>query len=563
VATEREDISFLTWFGRTSVGSILLDAWRWISRAQAKEAEAIRKSGLFDVAWYLERYPDVASYPHDRIDHYVKFGAWEGRDPLPLFDSMWYRAAYPEVGKSGMTPLGHFLVIGAKKGYDPNPLFLTSWYVANNPDLPSQNVNPLRHYIEHATEPGRNPNPLFDSVWYLSRHRDVRNAGENPLAHYLRRGIAEFRDPHPSFHTEWYLEHYEQVHASGLDALEHYLTVGVFEGYRPGPDANEVSAGLRPYARRPKRAGDFDSQRARIADLGVASAELRTIDVMEWRLARDRRTKAIPRYTGQIGVFVHIFYDDLADEIAARLVAVPYQFKVYVSTNNMDKKEKIESSFRQFGIEAIVKVFPNRGWDIAPFALGFADEIRNHEICLKLHAKRSRQSAISFGVRWRNFLMSGLLGDARNISRIVESFVTHPKLGILMLPHWRGISRGASKIGPNFEAMRSVLRRAGLAISVEQRFEFPSGSMFWFRSDALASLLKLGLTWEDFYNCRPRDVDGTIAHGIERCMLWFAADAGYRWAFLSKPSPARIWRAKRSVRRQQKRQADVGRARAH
>jgi lipopolysaccharide biosynthesis protein len=158
--------------------------------------------------------------------------------------------------------------------------------------------------------------------------------------------------------------------------------------------------------------------------------------------------------------------------------------------------------------------------------------------------------------------VSGLLGDAKNVARIVESFVAHPKLGILMLPHWRGVSRVAGKIGPNFEAMQLVLGRARLAISVEQPIEFPSGSMFWFRSEALAPLLGLGLTWEDFYGCRPRDVDGTIAHGIERCMLWFAAKAGYRWAFLPKPSPARIWRARRSAKLQT-RQAALSRSHVH
>jgi lipopolysaccharide biosynthesis protein len=191
---------------------------------------------------------------------------------------------------------------------------------------------------------------------------------------------------------------------------------------------------------------------------------------------------------------------------------------------------------------------PNRGWDLAPLVVGFAEEIRQHEICLKLHGKKSTHNPPQFGNRWRRYLLSGLLGSPRNVGFIIGSFAAQPDLGVFMLQHWKRIARGAAVVGTNFRAMQDVLQRLGLSLEPEQRIEFPSGSMFWFRSAALAPLLDLGLNWPEFYGCRSRHLDGTIAHGLERCILIFAARAGFKWAqpprrWAGRPAPDknRIW----------------------
>lgn len=516
-------------------GLALID-FRRRQRQIRAQAEAIRKAGVFDSAWYLKRYPDVAEAGHDPLLHYLNHGAGEARDPHPLFDSNWYRSTYPEVKSSGLSPLGHFVSVGATRCYDPHPLFHTAWYVAQNPDVAAAGINPLRHYMAHGHEKGRNPNPLFDSAWYLDENPDVRDAGENPLCHYIHHGIAELRDPHPLFDTQWYVERYEYVVAAGIDALEHYLTVGIFEGCRPGPDATEEAARERRRApRRPRAQSEGWTEIDPATGDGTgAKPSTSPTDIMGWqmRLEANGVVEAEPRFTGQIGVFVHLYYEDLAEEIAASLLVIPFDFKVYVSTNNQAKKHVIEATFRRFGIEPVIKIAPNRGWDIAPFLLGFVDEMRAHEICLKLHGKNSRHHEA--GPQWRNYLFSGLLGDRRNVTRIVGSFVAHPELGVLMMPHWRGVARRAHVIGANYQHMRALLRRAGLSISSDQRIEFPSGSMFWFRGPAMAPLLELGLTWFDFQGCRPRNLDATIAHAVERCILIFAAMAGYKWAYLPK-----------------------------
>ncbi|ATE64031.1 sulfotransferase family protein [Rhizorhabdus dicambivorans] len=57
---------------------------------QAEAVAMIRDSGLFDIGWYLETYPDAASSGLDPIEHYLTVGAAKGYNPNPLFDTGFY-----------------------------------------------------------------------------------------------------------------------------------------------------------------------------------------------------------------------------------------------------------------------------------------------------------------------------------------------------------------------------------------------------------------------------------------------------------------------------------------
>ena len=121
-------------------------------------------SSLFDRNWYLKQYPDVANSLEDPLDHYLLYGAREGRDPHPLFDTDWYLKQNPDVKESGTNPLQHFIEYGAREGRDPNPLFDTDWYLKQNPDVKESGTNPLQHFIEYGAREGRDPNPLLNYI---------------------------------------------------------------------------------------------------------------------------------------------------------------------------------------------------------------------------------------------------------------------------------------------------------------------------------------------------------------------------------------------------------------
>jgi lipopolysaccharide biosynthesis protein len=69
-------------------------------------------------------------------------------------------------------------------------------------------------------------------------------------------------------------------------------------------------------------------------------------------------------------------------------------------------------------------------------------------------------------------------------------------------------------------------------------FEFPNGTMFWARSDALQPLCALELAWDD-YPDEPVPTDGTILHALERLFPFAARAAGYQFATTFVPGVTR------------------------
>lgn len=80
------------------------------------DIEVIENSGLFDRQWYLEEYADVAQGGMDPVEHYLRFGAAELRNPNKGFDTRSYLDRYPDVKAAGFNPLLHYIQFGMREG---------------------------------------------------------------------------------------------------------------------------------------------------------------------------------------------------------------------------------------------------------------------------------------------------------------------------------------------------------------------------------------------------------------------------------------------------------------
>ena len=75
--------------------------------------------------------------------------------------------------------------------------------------------------------------------------------------------------------------------------------------------------------------------------------------------------------------------------------------------------------------------------------------------------------------------------------------------------------------------MDYLTRRLGLpAVDIDQQ-SFPAGSMYWCRLQALRPLLDVQLSEAEFED-ETGQVDGTLAHAIERIVIGAVQAAGYR-----------------------------------
>ncbi len=71
------------------------------------------------------------------------------------FDKRWYLKQYPDVAKAGVDPVEHYLRKGWRENRNPSKKFSTEMYYSNNPDVKAANVNPLLHYERCGRKEGR------------------------------------------------------------------------------------------------------------------------------------------------------------------------------------------------------------------------------------------------------------------------------------------------------------------------------------------------------------------------------------------------------------------------
>lgn len=94
---------------------------RSYKKALPKQIAALEASPLFDAEWYCAQYPDVAQSTIKPAEHFIKFGAIDGRHPGPLFSTEFYLTHYEDVAASGQHPLLHYLRYGKEENREIHP----------------------------------------------------------------------------------------------------------------------------------------------------------------------------------------------------------------------------------------------------------------------------------------------------------------------------------------------------------------------------------------------------------------------------------------------------------
>ncbi len=209
------------------------------------ELALLRRTGLFDAAWFAERNPDLAGL--DALAHFHRFGWREGRWPNAYFDPAWYCGRYLDVRDGGADPLLHYALYGEAEGRRPVEYFDPTWYRARHGLPPGSSC--LAHFLVRRRLGAVSPVPEFDAAEYLRLYPDVRAAGMDPFEHYLLRGAAEDRRPSAGFDPLFYRERYLRD-LPDANPLLHYLRHRGEPGVHPVRPAAEagIAAEVRRHA---------------------------------------------------------------------------------------------------------------------------------------------------------------------------------------------------------------------------------------------------------------------------------------------------------------------------
>lgn len=233
-----------------------------------------------------------------------------------------------------------------------------------------------------------------------------------------------------------------------------------------------------------------------------------------------------------VGIQLHLYYHDLAEEFYSYLSNMPVLFSLYISVGSQDGADKAKSIFSTLkNLRHLdIRIVPNKGRDIGPLVAEFGSALMAHEIVCHIQSKKSLYNGGATD-GWRRYLLDSLFGGKERIEKIL-SLLAQKKYGIIYPQCFYNVPYMANTWLGNAGIANVWKARLGVNKLPVGYFDFPVGSMFWARSDAIAPLLNSAISWDDF----PEEfgqTDGTLAHCIERMLGVVPASRGYNLGILA------------------------------
>lgn len=255
-----------------------------------------------------------------------------------------------------------------------------------------------------------------------------------------------------------------------------------------------------------------------------AIREFYTTDELVLNEIQDSK-KAFRKKNNSAIVFT-LYYEDLIDDFLhyyKELVDIDLFISLpsHISRHAM-KRLKTEAPL------AYLDIFPNKGRDILPFLTLFKIVREKGYLYFgKIHSKKTTYRKDGSNIRKK--LFNALLSKG-SVARIRNIFHDNQKIGIVAPA---GTLLSLSELDysvNNVLHLKNLLTKMGCKRS-NINFSFIGGSMFWARVDAMDPVFKLYLTENDFEE-ELGQIDGTLAHAIERLFLFSANLKGYTHAVL-------------------------------
>lgn len=236
----------------------------------------------------------------------------------------------------------------------------------------------------------------------------------------------------------------------------------------------------------------------------------------------------------RVGLHLHLYHVDMAPSFLDRLARwhAPYDLFISVcSPHDARTAHVLFSPLLEQNVGKLdIRVFPNRGRDTGAWVAGFGPDLAAYDLAGHVHAKRSPHFA--WGDQWREYLLDNVIGwDA--FEDIRAHFQGDPSLGLVFPPAYDGVFEfwGNNRLTHLEEIDRrnsqDLLRRMGVnTVITKHSLHFSVGTMFWYRPAALAPLIDLGLSFDNF-EPEPIGITGSLAHAIERLPALVAAHSGF------------------------------------
>ena len=234
----------------------------------------------------------------------------------------------------------------------------------------------------------------------------------------------------------------------------------------------------------------------------------------------------------KIGLFFHIYFEDLIEECFHYVSNVPEYTDIFITTDEENKKIKIENKFSKLKNKVDVKVIENRGRDVSALLVPNREEILKYDIACFAHDKKTKQLHPELkGEEFKYKCLENILGNKNFVNNIIDLFIKNPRLGLLSPPapnHAEFYGNLGREWGENYDITVELLNDLNIESNVDKSKApiAPYGTMFWFRPKAMKKLLEKTWVYKDFPE-EPNKIDGTILHAIERAYPFVVQEAGF------------------------------------
>jgi len=216
----------------------------------------------------------------------------------------------------------------------------------------------------------------------------------------------------------------------------------------------------------------------------------------------------------RVAFVIHVFYIDIFEEIFQYLLLEKDRnFKIFVTVTSESDKADVCRRLEGAGFDFEIALYENRGRDVLPFLRIMRRVIsQGYGTFIKIHTKKTTHR--SNGEEWRRDLYAKIL-SSDSLNQALSILEHNPDIGVIgpeghVLPLKR-------YFGSNADKVFQIGERLGVSKTEVGETKFIAGTMFIAKTAALIPLIEIGLDENDF-ELECGQIDGTLAHAVERCI---------------------------------------------
>jgi lipopolysaccharide biosynthesis protein len=219
--------------------------------------------------------------------------------------------------------------------------------------------------------------------------------------------------------------------------------------------------------------------------------------------------KPLEETLAPLAILLHIFHEDLIDEMLDKVKRTELIFDFYVTATDTLTTQAIQKIVALFPAVRILEL-NNHGRDVLPFlsAIRHFNLGRYKAVC-KLHSKKSPHR--KDGDAWRNELFNNLLNPSGG-SQTIKEFAESKSSGLLV-PEFNLMKAEGKILAGSVIHLKALF--AAYKLKPHWDFYFPAGTMFWASGRLLNKVNEIHIG-EDQFEIEAGQLDGTLAHAYER-----------------------------------------------